>query len=305
MTLLSNIVSGARTARLGVVTQKHTPASIIAEVEQRTGKGFRPDLTRIRDNDPLKLAALNLTDFTGNQTALESILEIADAGTLRDGRSSLQTATTLFHLAGETAPVSYGNCYGRTLHSIFSAYHAGEFNQILADLLLRGETVLASGQRVHWDPSVLPVTPHGDQHHDVLWGALVNNLRFADIRNPLVLIGNGGYAYRGQMANIATRLFGTQFVNAPGQELLPHLNGIVDRRGPLLAEYGNHGGSVADVDHLKSVTSFESGGYESSYPTTSLGYVVVPESEVSALPGVEPIDYSHLSDDTRYFRLGP
>ncbi len=302
MSALTHILSGARAARLGVATQRHDAASILSEVERRMGTGFLADLQPIRSNDPLKLAALNLTDFTRNQTAFESILEVADAGTLRDGAASQPVATALFNLAGAAAAVSKSNCYGRTLHAIFTSFHAGEFNQLMADLLVRGETVLASGQRVRWDPSQLPI--HGYPHHDVLWGALANNLRFADIPNPLVLSPNAGYATRAQMANLSTRLTGTQFVNAPGQALISHLNGIVDNAGPVLAEYpaAHHGGSVLRIDNGQ-VHSLEGKGWVQTLDSSSLGYVVVPEESLKGT-GVDPIEYPQWSDGTQYFRLG-
>ncbi len=304
MSLLACLTSPARAARLGHLTHRYGAAQIATAVEQRRARGFAPNLLPIQSNDALKVTALNQTGFKTTPVALEHILEVADAGTLLDGAPSGPAAAALFDLAGRSVPVAHGNCYGRTLHAILSTHHSGELSRIMADLLLRGRTTLASGQQVRWDPATLPVDVRFHQYHDALLGTLANDLRFTHQPDPLILHLAPGYASRGQMANVSTHYFGTQFVNAPGQPLLPHLRDILPRTGPLLAEYpaSSHGGSIARVDR-DAVRSLETGGHLATLPKHNLGYVVVPESEVAALPSVQPIDLSSVHDGTEYFRL--
>ncbi len=303
--VVRHLVSPARVRGLGVVTQKHSAAQIIAEVERRTGSipNFRFDLSGVRD-DPRVLAALNQTDLTRNRTTLESALELADAGRLLDGTPSGATAARLLGLAGHALRARNGRCYGRTSHSLMTAHHPGEFAHIMSDLMLRGETVLRGGQRVRWDPAVFNVDTASGKgpHDDQLWGSLNKHLLPTSIPNPVVLTpGAGPYAYKAQMANIMTRLFGEQHVNVRGDDVLDQLNDIVDRAGgPVMAEFdGDHGGSVAKVDDT-TVTSFDEAGQLNSYRRSKLGYVVVRQSELDRL-GVDFIPYAPAKPEQDYF----
>ena len=110
-------------------------------------------------------------------------------------------------------------------------------------------------------------------------------------------------AYRGQMANVTSRLMGEQFVNAEGSAAMPHLTHITDSFGPMLSEYGAHGGSVAKVDQGE-VFSLEGGQTEANYQAwRKLGYVVVPAEEANAR-GLATLGYE-IDDEKGYATVAP
>jgi hypothetical protein len=145
----------------------------------------------------------------------------------------------------------------------------------VGQLATKGHVTLASGDVVEWRPEKLPV--QNGQYADTLWGA-VNHLA-AKRTMKRVLNDRADFAAQGQMANVFTRLTGEPHVNVWGDDALPHMNEIVAKHGPMFAEYGNHGGSVANVTYVPQ--SLEAGSAEPQQ-MKGLGYVVVPLSEAKS-----------------------
>jgi hypothetical protein len=262
---------------------------------QRRGVSLQPEAVRTVAADPDRLAALMARDFKGERTAFEHIQGVADAKVLADGAPSAPLAAGLFELLGNPgrAP-SYGRCYARTSHAIFTKHHPAEFARIVGQLATSGRVTLAGGEIIRWNPKKLPV--ENAQHIDVLWGA-VNHLT-ANRDMGRVLNTESEFASNGQMANIFTRLTGKRHVNVSGDAALPYLNDIVAEHGPMLAEYGNHGGSVAKVKVQYLPESLEAGNPVPSQ-RNGLGYVVIPESEAKSRK-LEVIRYGR--DNTGYAR---
>jgi hypothetical protein len=237
---------------------------------------------------PRRIAALRTLDFMRSLCAFGRIKRIATARTLLDGTPSAPLAADLFTLAGTARVGSSMRCYARTTHSLYTAKRMGEFARIVGELAVSGRVELAGGDVLVWDPRRLSIAQ--GRHADVLWGA-VNHLaksrslpsdRTLNARNEYNASGEledrAQYAYRGEMANLMTRLTGKVYVNVDGWDALSHLNSIIATHGPVLAEYGRHGGSVAKVERGEPL-SIEGGHLVPEPVNDSLGYVVVPRSE--------------------------
>ena len=123
-----------------------------------------------------------------------------------------------------------------------------------------------------------------------MWGALNHLLKEKNIGKRPTLKGDGDYASNAQMANLTSRLMGEQFVNIEGSQALPHLNQVVDAYGPMLAEYGGHGGSVAKVVKNKPASLEEGTTRPEVMQWATLGYVVVP-AKVAEEKGLTPLTY--------------
>jgi hypothetical protein len=227
--------------------------------------------------------------FGSQLTAFESILKVAKAGTLRDGTPSATLAADLFGLVGNVRQAGSGaRCYARTSHTIFTLFHPGEFARLVGGLAVDGAVTLASGETVRWNPS--PAGVNGN-HTDYLWGSLNQLIRFRELPHEAQLpalsmqSNQVDFASQGQMANIYTRLFGKPHVNIQGAQAMPYLNEIVARTGPLLAEYGAHGGSVAVISPQNVALGIEAGQLEPQPHSRicrngcGLGYVVMPVDE--------------------------
>jgi hypothetical protein len=127
------------------------------------------------------------------------------------------------------------------------------------------------------------------QHVDALWAGTIHLTRlqilpreaFIDLAPPAVAPPGADVARDGEMANLHTRLSGIAHVNVQGLQALPHLQEIVSQHGPMLAEYGPHGGSVARVENGE-VLSQEEGKPAPTRENGALGYVVVPLEEATA-----------------------
>jgi hypothetical protein len=261
-------------------------AQEMVELMRQRGIDVPHTVTRDLAHSTARVAALHQMDAQGRSTAFEHILRLADAGTLRDGAPSLNMARDLFELAGATRGTQAGRCYARTSHAIFSLHHAGEFSRLLSDLALGGETTLADGSTLRWDPQRMPV--NNGQYVDWLWAGVAHAARL-QIPPPGGLIElTGDLARDGEMANLHTRLSGIPHVNVAGRPALPHLQEIVSRHGPMLAEYGAHGGSVARVENGQAFSQ-EAGMLGPTPAPGNLGYVVVPREEANArgLPALE------------------
>jgi hypothetical protein len=261
-------------------------AQEMVELMRQRGIDVPHTVTRDLARSPARVAALHQLDSQGRSTALEHILRLADAGTLRDGAPSPNMARDLFELAGATRGTTAGRCYARTSHAIFSMHHAGEFSRLLSELALGGEATLADGSVLRWDPQRMPV--NNGQHVDWLWAGVAHAARL-QIPPPGGLIElTGDLARDGEMANLHTRLSGVPHVNVAGRPALPHLQEIVSRYGPMLAEYGAHGGSVARVENGQAFSQ-EAGMPGPTPAGGNLGYVVVPREEANArgLPALQ------------------
>jgi hypothetical protein len=288
------ILSGARRAEPMTVAR-------MAEGLRKEGVEVDPSVVRAAAASPRRTQALRAVDFRNTGTAFDHILRIAKAGKLHDGTPSAALAADLFGLVGSARQAGSGTrCYGRTSHTIFTLSHAGEFARLVGSLAVDGEVALAGGEKIRWNPSSTQV--NGD-HADYLWGALNQLIRFRELPGDAQLpalsqqSNQVDYASRGQMANIYTRLFGTPHVNVRGADAMPHLNEIVARTGPLLAEYGNHGGSVATITQQNVPLGIEAGELEPQPHSRicqagcALGYVVMPMDEAKRY-GLEPIRYA-------------
>ena len=236
-----------------------------------------------------RLDALHQLDFAGGKTAFEHIEGLASAQTIKNGAPSAPLAANLFSLAGSVrSGAFYGNkCYARTNHSIYSKHHAGEMSRIIGDLAAKGEVTLADGTQVKWNPETLRADT---STVDRLWGALNHYLKEKKLPANRELYETDDYASKGEMSNLTSRLTGVRFVNAAGSDAMPHLNDIIDRFGPVLAEYDNHGGSVAKI--RANVTLSQEGGGVDLMPRRDLGYVVVPEqfAKERGIPVIEYLD---------------
>ncbi len=235
-----------------------------------------------------RLNALHQLDFPGEKTAFEHILDLANAGQLKDNTPSGPLAADLFKLMGAARSADFGKCYARTSHTIYSVHHPGEMSRIIASLSSTGKVTMADGTTVHWDPEMFSITSNYSPQSDMLWGALNHLLRKKTLPKRPTLSSEQDSAYNGEMSNLTSRLTGVPHVNVDGDEAMKHLNAIVDLTGPVLAEYGYHGGSLAKVVRDKTY-SLEEGNIE---PTQELGlgYVVVPKAEAEAR-GLKPLEY--------------
>jgi hypothetical protein len=253
------------------------PAELNAMAESLRAKGvpLAPHVLPQIAANPARLAALQTRDFSGRMTAFQHIEAVALAGKLANGTPSGPLAADLFERVGTAArnPL-HSLCYARTNHAIFAKHHPAELARIIGQLATAGRVTLAGGDVIQWNPATLPA-PAG-QEGDFLWGAL-NHLISNRNMPGTVLNGAQTYASEGQMANTLSRLTGKKHVNVQGSAALPYLNEIVAAHGPMLAEYGNHGGSVAQVMN-NAALSLEAGA-DAPRNAGVLGYVVVPESE--------------------------
>ncbi|HEX4620818.1 MAG TPA: hypothetical protein VH208_04550 [Myxococcaceae bacterium] len=278
------------------------------ERERRTVRSMADDLRRSDVNldphlleavaaSPKRTSALRAKDFRGEGTAFDHILRIAQAGKLRDGTPSGPLAADLFGLVGHARRAGdVARCYARTSHSIFSLFHPGELARVVGALAVDGSVTLAGGETVQWNPASSRVSGN---HTDYLWASLNQLVRFRELPPNAQLPALSGrstqvdYASQGQMANLYTRLFGTPHVNVQGA---PHLNEIVARTGPLLAEYGAHGGSVAKISPQNVPLGIEAGELEPQPHSRicnggcTLGYVVMPLDEAQKYR-LQPISY--------------
>lgn len=258
--------------------------------------------------DVKRLNALHQLDFAGAKTAFEHIEAIAAANTLVDGTPSAVLAKDLFSLAGSARNATFGKCYARTSHTVFSLHHTGEMMRILHDLGVKGSVTLADGTTVKWDPAAYPFSREesGEQtmhHADRLWGSLNHLLTAKELPANPTLNASSDSAYRGQMANITSRLMGEQFVNAQGPAAMKHLTGIIDGYGPMFAEYNAHAGSVASVT-AGMVESLEGGETVPNYQEWRvLGYTVVPKAEAVRV-GLKTIEYP-ADDEKGYATIVP
>ncbi len=258
--------------------------------------------------DVKRLNALHQLDFAGGKTAFEHIEAIAAAKTLVDGSPSAVLAKDLFSLAGSARIATYGKCYARTNHTVYSVHHSGEMMRILHDLAIKGSVTLADGTTVKWDPATYPFPreENGEQTMhpaDRLWGALNHLLKEKELPASPTLKASSDDASRGQMANITSRLMGEQFVNAEGPAAMKHLTGIIDGYGPMFAEYNIHAGSVASVT-AGMVESLENGETVPNYQDWRvLGYTVVPKEEAAKV-GLKTIEYP-ADDDKGYATIVP
>jgi hypothetical protein len=235
-------------------------------------------------NDPARLAALNQRDFVGRATTFDHILRIAAAGQLRDSSNAYLLATDLFLSAGTNRAIRIPNdvrCYSRTMFAIYLKHHPGELARLVADLTVDGQTTLASGKVVRWEPRRLPLNGGPSNGADTLFGYMLHSLKGRRLATEVVPTNaEGEYAYEGEMANIHTRLTGRTFVNVSGRAALRYLPEVIRQTGPLLAEYQNHGGSVAAVEDGTPM-SLET-GQQRLTARNNLGYVVFPEDEARA-----------------------
>lgn len=258
--------------------------------------------------DVKRLNALHQLDFEGGKTAFEHIEAIAAAKTLVDGSPSAVLAKDLFSLAGSARSATFGKCYARTSHTVYTVHHSGEMMRILHDLAVKGSVTLADGTTVKWDPASYPFPreENGEQtmhHADRLWSSLNHLLTAKELAPNATLSGSSDSAYRGQMANITSRLMGEQFINVEGSAAMKHLTGIIDGYGPMFAEYNAHAGSVASVT-AGMVESLEGGETVSNYQEWRvLGYTVVPKEE-GAKAGLKTIEYP-ADDDKGYATIVP
>ncbi len=259
-------------------------------------------------DDLKRLNALHQLDFAGGKTAFEHIEAIASAQTLADGSPSAVLAKDLFLLAGSARSATFGKCYARTSHTVYSVHHAAEMNRILHGLGVEGAVTLSDGTTVKWDPASYPFpreeTGEQTMHPaDRLWSSLNHLLTAKELPENPTLNGTSDSAYRGQMANISTRLMGEQFVNVDGSAAMKHLTGIIDGYGPMFAEYNAHAGSVASVT-AGMVESLEGGEVApNNQEWRVLGYTVVPKAEAERV-GLKAIEYP-AEDDKGYATLVP
>ncbi len=258
--------------------------------------------------DVRRMNALHQLDFAGNKTTFEHLETLASAPKLADGSSPAPLAADLFSLAGSARTATFGKCYARTSHTIYSVHHAGEMARIVSDLAVTGAVTLADGTVAKWNPKNFPLVrdnpmgPGVEGPVDRLWGGLNHLLTLKDLPATPEIFGTTQSAFRGQMANVTTRLMGQQFVNVDGASAMPHLNDIVDSFGPMAAEFGTHGGSVAEVSN-GTVRSQEEGALAlRDMEDGRLGYVVVPAEEV-AKRGLTPREYP-ADDDKGYATVG-
>ncbi|HEX4621871.1 MAG TPA: hypothetical protein VH208_09930, partial [Myxococcaceae bacterium] len=245
------------------------PAELNAMAESLRAKGA-PVMPQV-----LQQIAANPARLAGVRAAFQHIEAVASAGKLANGTPSGPLAADLFGRVGtaERSP-AHSLCYARTNHAIFAKHHPAELARIIGQLATTGRVTLAGGDVIQWNPATL-AAPSG-QEGDFLWGAL-NHLISNRNMPGTVLTGAQTYASQGQMANTLSRLTGKKHVNVQGASALPFLNEIVAAHGPMLAEYGNHGGSVAQVQNGFPL-SLEAGA-DAPRNAGALGYVVVPESE--------------------------
>jgi hypothetical protein len=195
------------------------------------------------------------------------------------------------HLGLGPAANRWGKCYARTSQAIFARHHVAEYVRIMKELAVGGRVTLKSGQVIE-----IGITPQCTEVSDFagfLWGHMVNNLRPKELANPLRTVQAAYPAGQGEMANVMTRLTGERHVNVAigGGVDAPNaaaVLAIVARRGPMLAEYGNHGGSVVGTAHGR-FDSLELGGAHVLFP--SVGYVVLPAIEVERA-GLQAVPYA-------------
>jgi hypothetical protein len=299
----------------GICAVERMSVAQMAEALRHAGANIPPSLVNELSASPKRTQALRARDFRGQGTAFDHILRIAKAGTLHDGSPSATLAADLFGLVGIARRAGSGRCYARTSHTIFTLFHPGEFARLAGDLAVDGAATLANGETVRWNPSTSPVNGN---HADYLWGALNQLIRTRELPQSAQLpavstqSNREDFAFQGQMANIYTRLFGKPHVNIQGPQSMPYLNEIVARTGPLLAEYGAHGGSVAVISPQNVALGIEAGELEPQPHShvcnggCSLGYVVMPVDEAKKYD-LQPISYpvSHASYSGDAFQEGP
>ena len=109
------------------------------------------DVTAIA-SDLRRMNALHQLDFAGNKTTFEHLETLASSQSLADGSSPAALVADLFTLAGTARTATFGKCYARTSHTIYSVHHAAEMTRIVGDLAARGEVTLADGTVAKWNP---------------------------------------------------------------------------------------------------------------------------------------------------------
>jgi hypothetical protein len=240
-------------------------------------------------SDPARLAALNQRDYLGKGTTFEHIFNIASIGRLHDGSDSRSLAGDLFAFAGTNPSSRNGGlrCYARTLFGVYMKERPAELARLVGDLAVRGETTLAGGRTVRWDPRQWAIQGGAPE---TLFGGLAHTIKFKNLQDGTALVNNGEYAYQAEMANIHTRLTGRRYVNVQGAQAVNHINEVVGRTGPLLAEYGAHGGSLAGYQGGRAL-SMENGSPALGQQNIP-GYVAFPEDEAVSrrLTIVQPTD---------------
>jgi hypothetical protein len=288
---LHNEVEPAEVPRPPVAPEGQTlSAQTMADSLTALGVELNPQTLPQILRDPARLAALNQRDASGT-SAFEHIFKIAVADQLRDGTDSHAMAADLFESVGTNrAPRSTIRCYARTLFGIYMKQKPAELARLVADLGVDGATALPGGRRLRWDPTQLGLNGNSQNAADTLFGGLAHTIKAKELPQDAALTSNAEYAYEGEMANIHTRLTGRRFVNVTGQQALPHVAEVVAQTGPLLAEYGNHGGSLAAVQYGRPM-SFES-GQDALVVKNVPGYVAFPEDVAQArrLTIVQPRD---------------
>lgn len=279
------------------------------------------ELAQIEAN-PAKLEAFAKPDLVSGQTTLDHLMKIL-SGPLQDAANN-KTADVwvmeqLRHVGTPArADYSYGKCYSRTINAVWGKFQPAEHTRIVASLLVDGQVELASGLTVKWDASTLPSL--AAPALDFLFGRLCNQLKAKVLADPLVLAATAEYAYKGEMANLMTRLTGQRYVNVQFGE--PQTTGTpegraaalhdrlvaasesMQRTGPWLAEFGyslNHGGALHSYDaDTKQMVSYENAGEITRQ--THIGYAVMPKSEADKL-GMTGLTYPE-DDERGYLAAG-
>lgn len=273
------------------------------------------ELAQIEAN-PAKLEALAKTDLVSGKTTLDHLMKLLN-GPLQDAASN-KTADVwvmeqLRHVGTPVrADYSYGKCYSRTINAVWGKFQPAEHPRIVASLLVDGQVELASGINVKWDVATHPSRP--GPALDFLFGALCNQLKAKVLPDPVVLAATAEYAYKGEMANLMTRLTGQRHVNvqfgepqttgtpegraAALHERLVAASDAMQRTGPWLAEFGsylNHGGALHSYNpDTKQMVSYENAGEITQQ--THIGYAVMPKAEADKL-GMTVLTYP--DDDER------
>src|SRR5262249_52019557 len=152
--------------------------------------------------------------------------------------SGERLAMELLNQVGHPKQAHFGNCYGRTSNAIWSKHHPAEFVRVIAELAQHGRVELASGQVVTWGPEMR--LPTYGELGDIIWGHVQNVLRLKVLANPTPVFERPGFASRGEMANLLTRLTGVPHVNVKRTADMSRdayyrvLGRVLQATGPLL-----------------------------------------------------------------------
>ncbi len=287
MPILGTSAVRARAAPATPAPPRHTAKSMIAGF---TTAGLSEHVSLITDLAamPERLTALNARDSTGAHRTFDHILRAARAPAGIADVNTKALAADLLGIVGHARRPQESlqtRCYGRTSHTIFTMHHPAEFARLIVDLAVDGKTTLANGEVVTWDTQRAPYNVRLVAA-DFLWAGLNHAAKAQTPGAGLVLTAQGEYAFKGEMANLWSRLTGEQHVNVDGRspKVLGALPKIVARTGPLLAEYNPHAGSVSGFDDEGQPLSMETGRPEPVRIHDThinnfhllLGYVVVP-----------------------------